>query len=147
MKRIFRHWKAILAGVMIFACGVGLGVAGSAVFMRGQFKKINDPKQLRALTDRRMNAMVEKLDLSPEQIARIRPIMDESARETRTIREKSGDQIRQLRIKMRKAIEKELTPEQKETYSQIMKERERHYSRPQNDGERPPRKWREDQKF
>ena len=114
-----RPWKIIVVLVGIFLAG---GVAGAFIALameKSDGRRRAGPDQW---VPARMKTMVERLELTPEQVERIRPIMKREGEELGKLREHSIRETRLAFERMEKDISSELTPEQKVKYEALNNE-------------------------
>jgi uncharacterized membrane protein len=142
-----QSWKLILVLVGIFAAGV---VTGAFVTLRvGRVMVANRPmpEQWAGL---RLKLLAERLDLKPEQVEQLRPIMRRNMEELNRLRTYSMTETRSVFERLQREITEKLTPEQRVKFEQMNREeRERHEARDKaerarrangdrlNDGPRP----------
>lgn len=118
MTRALKWWLA-LALVVVFGAGLATGLfAGARHHKRSVFK------ERRPFMGERMREHLRReLDLTPEQSAKIAPILDRTAAQLDTIREETQQRISDTMNTSHQEIAPLLNPEQRERLSQI---RERH---------------------
>jgi len=121
--RIFRHWKAMSAIALIFISGFVLGIAGSAYYFKNKVRKFSDPANIKRVIDGKFNQMSKQLELTEEQINKIKPLLEKSALEMKHVREQNSLKLRQMRrSQMEKTIEV-LTPEQIQKFKTLSAKR------------------------
>ena len=64
----------------------------------------------------------EKIDLTEEQITKIRPLLEDGMKEIHTVQEQSVQEVRKLMDKTDSRIAEELSPEQKTKFEQMQRE-------------------------
>ncbi len=101
------------------------------------------------LTERLRDRIRTQLDLSPEQLAKIEPILDRAGKQLQEIRAETGGKVRQVMAETNRALQPELTGAQRQRLQEIQeagRERKgprkgsrRHGPRPpERDAARPP---------
>lgn len=108
---------AILAVCALFLSGVAIGAVGMFLYVH-QVVRSGEP---RFDSDRvmRRGHLVQELDLSDEQHAQVRAILEESWREGAEMRRKMRPEVEALMGRTRAAIEEVLTPEQLAKFEQM----------------------------
>lgn len=107
--RLFRHWKMILGLMAIFGAGVGTGGIGTLLVLHHIFTR---PEPTQRWAEARLKEMEKRLKLTPEQQAKIRPIVEKAARQFRDIGAEAFDKIIFTAGKTHEEVAKELTPVQ-----------------------------------
>lgn len=125
-------WKLALGFFLVFLAGVA---SGSFAWKWHQRHWSSPPPSEFA---RHMNErMRRKLDLTPEQSAKIAPIIEQSATKLEAIRVESGQRVRQTFTEMHQRISPQLTPEQRKKLA-TMEERHRQWRGRHRDFHEPP---------
>ena len=114
-----RHWKIMLCLAAIFAAGL---VSGSMVTLRIVKRAAGRSLNPDAWSAAAMQAYRKKLKLTPEQITRIQPAMDQAAQEIRTVGGNTRMEIFSVVIQMNDRIAQELTPEQQKLFEDMKQE-------------------------
>ena len=113
---LLRHWKMILGLMALFGTGVGTGGVGTIVLLNRVFSSPID-------TDRWVNSRMEDLDrklkLTPEQKAKIRPIVVAAAERFRAIGEETFNNMIATAEQAHAEVAKELTPQQQIEFSKL----------------------------
>jgi hypothetical protein len=134
-----KPWQVWLALVAIFAVG---GVCGWQAGYQVARRDFRHPPPPREVVVRRIERIGRKMNLTPEQRARIWPIVERYTEELTKAWRQSFSQSREIIERMEKEIEAELTPEQRARFDQFrQKHRERFKKMMQEGdphGERPP---------
>jgi uncharacterized membrane protein len=129
-------WKVLLVFLGVFLAGAVVGGFASLRFARSfvQTRSVSGD-QFAASNLKRLQ---ERLQLTPEQTAKIGRIVTASGEELKRLRQDTARVFRQMDTK----IEAELDPQQKATFEEMRRRwRERSGNRPgspRGDGERPP---------
>lgn len=116
----FRHWKIILLMVAIFVAGAICGTvfAGGSVW-RGLMRVVN----FDGWTDRTVHQYQKDLKLTPDQIEKIRPVVESRRPEMLRIRNEAIGKIGHTLGQMNAEIRPLLTPEQATKFDEINKAR------------------------
>lgn len=113
-------WKLALASLLVFAAGITTGGLLSTMHMRHHFL---GPPQSGEIEGRMREHLRRALDLTPEQFAKIGPIIDGTSAKLEAIRVETAQRIRSAMEESEKQIAPELTPEQEK---KLQKLKERH---------------------
>lgn len=114
--RFLRHWKMILGLMAIFGTGVGTGGVGTLVVLHRVF---TSPVPTQHWANARLADLEQKLKLTPEQKAKIRPIVENAARRFREIGAEAFDKIIATANATHDEVAKELTPEQQAEFNKL----------------------------
>ncbi|HKB55981.1 MAG TPA: hypothetical protein VKC51_00190 [Lacunisphaera sp.] len=142
-----QSWKLILVLVGIFAAGV---VTGAFVALRVGREMMARRPMPELWAPQRLKLLAERLDLKPEQLEQIRPIMRRNMEELNRLRTYSMTETRSVFERLQREIAERLTPEQRAKFEQMNREeREKREARDKaerarrangdrpNDGSRP----------
>jgi hypothetical protein len=116
---LFRHWKMIIGLIAIFGAGVGTGGVGTILLLQRVF---SSPVATQRWADDKLADLDRKLKLSPEQKAKIRPIIVAAAERLKAIGGDAFDQIITTAEQAHADVAKELTPEQKIGFDKLRKQ-------------------------
>jgi Spy/CpxP family protein refolding chaperone len=138
-----KTWKLVLVLSGIFLAGVATGAFATKRFGREWVTHRPGPDQW---APNHLKRLAERLDLKPEQIELIRPIVHRSMEELNRLRAESMAGTRTVFERMEKEISEQLTPEQRTKFEQLnreMRERARKVAperpgRPGPEGSAPP---------
>jgi hypothetical protein len=112
-------WKVIFVLLGIFVAG---GITGGFATARVcKNKMINRPVP-EEWAPKAMKRIVERLELTPEQQDRIRPVVRSHMEELNRVRNHSMAQTQAVVEEMQREISDELTPEQRVKYAQMNRE-------------------------
>lgn len=125
------RWKLALASLLVFAAGITTGGLLSTMHMRHQFF---GPPHSGEIADR-MREHLRSLDLTPEQSAKLGPIIDATSAKLEAIRVETAERIRGTMEESERQIAPELTDEQKKKLQKI---KERHHRMLIHHGFKPP---------
>lgn len=136
--------KAGLAMAGIFIAGAVAGGFAGIKWQRHQTQQID----AREFTERHLRRVAHALELSAEQVDRIRPIlMNEFADRIREVRTRSFNEMGQILREMNRRFEAELTPEQLTKHREFQEQMRERFQREtdrrgrRSDGDRN-REWR-----
>jgi Spy/CpxP family protein refolding chaperone len=125
-------WKLALGFLLVFLAGVTVGFFVSARYGR----PFHFGPREGALAQRMMERLRSELALTPEQTARIKPIIEQNAAKLESIRGETGRRVREIFKQTHEEISPQLTPEQQKKLV-AMEERHRR-RRERHRGFRPP---------
>lgn len=115
-----RHWKIILSLCAIFIAG---GVVGSVATLRAVKRAVAikpTPKDWAQMTLQRLE---NRLKLTPEQLEKVRPIIEETSLELRRIRQSTVEETGQAVRRAHDRISELLTPEQQKRMERLKRDR------------------------
>src|SRR4029450_10457147 len=115
-------WKLVAGFVLVFVAG---GIAGAALggfYARHLFFEFHRPGRV---GDRMKERLRTELRLTPDQVAKVSPIVDKTAVQLKKIRRDTGQRVHEIMIEAHKEIAANLTDEQRQKLQQI---EERHRS-------------------
>jgi Spy/CpxP family protein refolding chaperone len=104
-------WKLAFAFLLVFVAGVTTGGLLSTLHVRRHFL---GPPHSGAVGDRMREHLRRALDLTPEQAAKIAPIVDATSAKFEAIRVETAQRVRNAMEESERQISPELTPEQQE---------------------------------
>src|SRR5213596_1067171 len=110
------QWKFIAGFLLVFVAGgiTGAFVVGS--YARHHFLELHRPERIGAQMKERLRA---ELNLTPEQVAKISPIIDKTAAQLRVIRRDTGQRVHQIMADAHQQMAGNLTNEQRQKLQQI----------------------------
>jgi Spy/CpxP family protein refolding chaperone len=114
------RWKLILAFALVFLAGVACGFFGT-VHARYFFARM-DSKSMTQHMKQRLRA---ELELTPQQMQQISPIIDHAASQLKTKREQTMHDVHEIFEQTHRDMQPFLTPEQRTKLEQLEK-RHRH---------------------
>jgi Spy/CpxP family protein refolding chaperone len=109
-------WKLIAGFVLVFVAG---GIAGAALggfYARHLFFDVHHPRRV---GDRMKERLRTELSLTPEQVAKVSPIVDKTAAQLQEIRRDTGRRVHEIMTEAHKEIAGNLTDEQRQKLQQI----------------------------
>jgi hypothetical protein len=113
---LLRHWKMIFGLMALFGTGVGTGGVGTIVLLNRVF---TTPIETDRWVNSRMDDLERRLKLTPEQKAKIRPIVTTAAERFRSIGEDTFNNIIATAEQTHADVAKELTPQQQVEFSKL----------------------------
>jgi len=109
-------WKLVAGFVLVFVAG---GIAGAALggwYAHHLFFEIHRPGRV---GDRMKERLRTELSLTPEQLAKVSPIVDKTAAQLQEIRRDTGRRVHDIMTEAHKEIAANLTEEQRQKLQQI----------------------------
>jgi Spy/CpxP family protein refolding chaperone len=130
-------WKLIAGFLLVFVAG---GIAGAALggfYARHLFFEFHHPRLVGARMKERLRT---ELSLTPEQVAKVSPIVDKTAAQLQEIRRDTGRRVHEIMADAHKEIAANLTDEQRQKLQQIEERhrRWRHRHGPHDFAPEPP---------
>jgi Spy/CpxP family protein refolding chaperone len=116
-------WKLIAGFVLVFVAGGISGAFLGGLYARHLFFEFHHPRMLGA---RMKEQFRSELHLTPEQMAKISPIIDKTAAELQQVRRDTGRRVGEIWMEAHRQIAANLTDEQRQKLQQ-MKERHRRW--------------------
>ena len=119
-----RHWKVVLALVALFLLGAATGTVITLKVVKRVIEGRTNPERM---SQSLLQEYQRRLRLTPEQIERIRPILQRTGREMWGLRtEMAGRTFQVIRLS-HEEIAAELQPEQREEFARVNKEMRERY--------------------
>jgi len=115
-------WKLVAGFVLVFIAGGIAGAAFGGFYARHLFFEFHRPGRV---GDRMKERLRTELRLTPEQMAKVSPIVDKTAAQLKQIRRDTGQRVHEIMTEAHKEIAANLTDEQRQKLQQI---EERHRS-------------------
>ena len=115
-------WKLAFALLLVFVAGVTTGALLSTLHVQHHFL---GPPHSGAVGDRMREHLQRALDLTPEQAAKIAPIVDATSAKLESIRVETAQRVRNAMEESERQISPQLTPEQKEKLKKLKLEHHR----------------------
>jgi Spy/CpxP family protein refolding chaperone len=131
-------WRLIVGFVLVFIAGTATGLFAGAWHAREAFVGRHG-----GMMGPRLRQHIQReLDLTPEQLRQVDPILREMTQQLQTIRRESGRRVAETMEQSRRALEPHLTPEQQQRMEEMKRQhmRKRHIRRLKNlrDASPPP---------
>ncbi|MCP4713668.1 MAG: hypothetical protein GY868_01015 [Deltaproteobacteria bacterium] len=128
-------FKASLVVVMIFAVGFLAGIGSVVTFLAVKgpplpfgATEVSEPS-FRAPPVARLERMARKLDLTPAQQEKIRPVLEQTRRELEAFRAKTAPQMKAILKKTEQQIREHLNPEQQERFNRFVERRKKRFGK------------------
>jgi Spy/CpxP family protein refolding chaperone len=130
-------WKLIAGFLLVFLAGGLTGAFVGASHARHFFFKFHHRGDI---SERMRERLRRELDLTPEQLAKISPILDRAAAQLQQVRSDTGQRVREILNETHRQMTPNLTDEQREKLKQIEERHRRwHHGRwPHEPASEPP---------
>jgi Spy/CpxP family protein refolding chaperone len=130
------QWKLIAGFLLVFVAGGITGAFVGGSYTRHHFLELHRPERIGAQMKERLRA---ELNLTPEQVAKISPIIDKTAAQLRIIRRETGQRVHQIMAEAHQQMAGNLTDEQRQKLQQIEERHRqwRHHHFHESPGEMP----------
>ena len=115
-------WKVIVGFVLVFVAGGMTGAFLGASHARHLFSA-QPPRGM--MSERMRDRFRAQLNLTPEQVAKISPIMDKAAAQLEEIRRTTGRRVRETFAEAHRAMATDLTEQQRAKLQEIDARRRR----------------------
>jgi Spy/CpxP family protein refolding chaperone len=109
-------WKLIAGFLLVFFAGGLTGAFVGASHVRHFFFKFHHRGDI---SERMRHRLQRELDLTPEQVAKISPILDRAAAQLQQMRSDTGQRVREILNETHRQMTPNLTDEQREKLKQI----------------------------
>ena len=109
-------WKLIAGFILVFVAGGISGAFLGGLYARHLFFGFHQPEQMGARMKERLRA---ELNLTPEQVTQISPIIDKTAAQLRDIRRETGRRVHETIADAHRQMAANLTDEQRQKLQQI----------------------------
>jgi len=109
------QWKLIAGFLLVFVAGAITGAFVGGSYARHHFFKLHRPERIGAQMKDRLSA---ELNLTPEQVAKVSPIIDKTASQLRDIRRDTGQRFHQVIAEAHRQMAASLTDEQRQKLQQ-----------------------------
>jgi Spy/CpxP family protein refolding chaperone len=126
-------WKLIAGFLLVFLAGGLTGAFVGASHVRHFFKFHHRDD----ISERMRQRLQRELDLTPEQVTKISPILDRAAAQLQQVRLDTGQRVREILNETHRQMTPHLTDEQREKLKQI-EERHRRWRRHRSSREPAP---------
>src|SRR6266508_1899113 len=110
------QWKLIAGFILVFIAGGISGALLGGSYARHLFFEFHRPEQIGARMKERLRT---ELNLTPEQVAKISPIIDKTAAQLRDIRRETGRRVHETIAEAHRQMAANLTDEQRQKLQQI----------------------------
>ena len=109
-------WKLIAGFLLVFLAGGLTGAFVGASHARHFFFKFHHRGDI---SERMRHRLQRELELTPEQVAKISPILERAAAQLQQMRRDSGQRVREILNETHRQMTPHLTDEQREKLKQI----------------------------
>jgi len=116
------QWKLIGGFILVFIAGGITGAFFGGLYARHLFFEFHHPELIAARMKERLRT---ELNLTPEQVAKISPIVDKTAAQLKQIRRDTGRRVHQIMTEAHREMAVNLTNKQRLKLQKI-EERHRH---------------------
>ena len=116
----FSQWKTIGYAAAIFVAG---GISGGALGVYEAKSHLFSPPGEREMALHMRNRFQARLGLTPDQMAKINPIVETAAAELRSIRVETAQRLNKVFEDSYAQVSAILTPEQRPKFDEMLKER------------------------
>ena len=110
------QWKLIVGFLLVFVAGGITGAFFGGLYARHHFFELRHPERIGGRMKDRLRA---ELNLTPEQFAKISPIIDKTTTQLRDIRRDTRHRVREIIGDAHRQMGTELTDEQRQKLKQI----------------------------
>ena len=114
-----RHWKVILALLALFTLGAATGSVITLKVVKRVIESRTNPERM---SQSLLAEYQRRLKLTPEQVEKIRPILQRTGREMWELRTEMSRRTFQVIRLSHEDIAAELTPEQREEFTRLNRE-------------------------
>ena len=104
------QWKLIAGFLLVFVAGGITGAFVGGSYARHHFLELHRPERIGAQMKERLRA---ELNLTPEQVAKISPIIDKTAAQLEQIRHETGQRVHELFTEAHREMAAHLSDEQR----------------------------------
>jgi Spy/CpxP family protein refolding chaperone len=109
-------WKLIAGFLLVFLAGGLTGAFVGASHVRHFFFKFHHRGDI---SERMRHRLQRELDLTPEQVAKISPILDKAAAQLQQVRLDTGQRVREILNETHRQMAPNLTDEQRQKLQRI----------------------------
>ena len=110
------QWKLIAGFLLVFVAGGITGAFFGGSYARYHFFELRHPERIGGRMKERLRT---ELNLTPEQLAKISPIIDKTTAQLRDIRRDTGRRVRQIIADAHRQMATQLTDEQRLKLKQV----------------------------
>ena len=115
-------WKLIAGFILVFVAGGISGAFLGGLYARHLFFGFHHPEEIGARMKERLRT---ELNLTPEQVTKISPIIDKTAAQLRDIRRETGRHVHETIAEAHRQMAANLTDEQRKKLQQIEERHQR----------------------
>jgi hypothetical protein len=129
------QWKLIAGFILVFVAGGVTGVFLGGLYARHFFfSELHRPEVIRTRMKERLRT---ELNLTPDQVSKISPIIDRTATQLQDVRRDTGRRVHEIIMEAHRQMAANLTDEQRQKLQQI-EERHRRWRHRRGLNESPP---------
>jgi Spy/CpxP family protein refolding chaperone len=110
------QWKLIAGFLLVFVAGGITGAFVGGSYARHQFFELHHPERIGGRMKERLRA---ELNLTPEQLAKISPIIDKTTAQLREVRRDTARRVHEIIADAHHQMGAQLTDEQRQKLAQI----------------------------
>jgi Spy/CpxP family protein refolding chaperone len=110
------QWKLIAGFLLVFVAGGITGAFVGGSYARRHFFELHRPERIGGEMRERLRT---ELNLTPEQVTKISPIIDKTAAQLRVIRRDAGQRVHQVMTDAHQQMSANLTDEQRQKLQKI----------------------------
>ena len=118
------QWKLIGGFILVFIAGGITGAFLGGLHARHLFFEFHHPE---LISTRMKDELRKELDLTPEQVVKISPIIDKTAAQLKQIRQDTGRRVHEVMIDAHRQMAANLTEEQRLKLQQIANRHRHHF--------------------
>jgi Spy/CpxP family protein refolding chaperone len=110
------QWKLIAGFLLVFVAGGITGAFVGGSYARRHFFELHRPERIGA---RMKDSLRAELNLTPDQVAKISPVIDNVNSQLKVIRRDTGQRVHQIMAEAHRQMSANLTDEQRQKLQQI----------------------------
>jgi len=121
------QWKLIVGFILVFIAGGITGAFLGGLYARHLFFEFHQPALIGARMKERLRT---ELNLTPDQVAKVSPIIDKTAAQLQKVRQETGRRVHEIMTEAHQEMAANLTDEQRQKLQQIEERHRRwHHNR------------------
>jgi len=121
------QWKLIVGFILVFIAGAITGAFLGGLYARHLFFEFHQPALIGARMKERLRI---ELNLTPDQVAKVSPIIDKTAAQLQKVRQETGRRVHEIMTEAHQEMAANLTDEQRQKLQQIEERHRRwHHNR------------------
>ena len=121
------QWKLIVGFILVFIAGGVMGAFLGGLYARHLFFEFHQPALIGARMKERLRT---ELNLTPDQVAKVSPIIDKTAAQLQKVRQETGRRVHEIMTEAHQEMAANLTDEQRQKLQQIEERHRRwHHNR------------------
>ncbi len=121
------QWKLIVGFILVFIAGAITGAFLGGLYARHLFFEFHQPALIGARMKERLRT---ELNLTPDQVAKVSPIIDKTATQLQKVRQETGRRVHEIMTEAHQEMAANLTDEQRQKLQQIEERHRRwHHNR------------------